>query len=213
MNIQSQIKPDILYFDEDIVVTNKPANRLSVPGRDPTLPPSMYTLTSDSFGELHVVHRLDCETSGIMVFARNKEALRNLSKQFHDRVTRKRYIAEVYGDPLKAAGTIEIPLICDWPFRPRQKVDYVYGKYACTLYRKIKPGYAGARLELTPVTGRSHQLRVHMRMLGHPILGDALYAHPAAKVQAPRLYLHASQLEFTHPTNGTLQRFECAAPF
>jgi len=212
----------ILYDDQDIVVVNKPTMLLSVPGKGPEKQDSVAYRLQQEFGEIHVCHRLDWKTSGVMVFAKNKTALRILNKQFRDRWVKKEYICRVLGS-LKGQGQIEIPMIVDWPNRPRQKVDYIEGKFASTSWQAIKTesiedkqshqNYIVTRLNLVPLTGRSHQLRVHMQYLGHPILGDTLYANPLAIQLSKRLELHASCLCFQHPRTNEWKNFRVSCPF
>jgi tRNA pseudouridine32 synthase/23S rRNA pseudouridine746 synthase len=145
--------------------------------------------------------------------AMNKAAHRHISKQFELRQTRKSYIAEVYGQVEQESGEIDLPLICDWPNRPKQMVDHTRGKSAQTHWQVLNRQKSKTRLELTPITGRSHQLRVHMLSIGHPILGDRLYAHEQALSMSSRLLLHAQTLSFTHPQLQQTMTFECPAAF
>jgi tRNA pseudouridine32 synthase/23S rRNA pseudouridine746 synthase len=165
--------------------------------------------------EARVVHRLDMATSGLMVFALDAASHVALNRQFAERQVAKRYTAVVAGLVAQDAGEIDLPLICDWPNRPRQMVDAERGKPSLTHYQVLaRDTLAGTtRVALTPVTGRSHQLRVHLLALGHPIVGDALYAAPPWDTAATRLLLHADQLQFTQPHTGQALIFEAAAPF
>ena len=159
-----------------------------------------------------LVHRLDLDTSGVMVFALTPHAQRHLSKQFEDRKTKKTYIARVAGRVTEKTGTVDLPLIVDWPNRPRQKVDFAEGRPAQTDWRVVRASDTETRIRLMPLTGRSHQLRVHMAATGHPILGDPLYASGAA-ADHPRLMLHAESLRFKHPESGVQMNFSAKAPF
>jgi len=162
-----------------------------------------------------IVHRLDMETSGILVFARGVDAQRRLSMRFASRDVDKTYVALVNGTPDPADGSIELPLLTDWPNRPKQKVDHTDGKPSLTHYRTLarQPDLQASRLSLTPITGRSHQLRVHLQAIGHAILGDSLYASPEVKSRTPRLMLHASAIRFSHPVSGAIVSIDCPAPF
>lgn len=203
----------VLYQDEHIMVVNKPSELLSVPGKAPEHKDSIMTRVQQQFPEAESVHRLDMATSGVMVVALNKAAERELKRQFRERKPKKTYIARVWGHLEKQQGLIDLPLICDWPNRPKQKVCYETGKSAQTEYEVLAYEEHATRVKLSPITGRSHQLRVHMLALGHPILGDRFYAHPDAKALAPRLQLHAEQLYITHPAYGTPMHFSCKADF
>lgn len=200
---------DILYQDRDIMVVNKPHDLLSVPGKPAELWDSILTRVQWEFPDAETVHRLDLATSGLMVVALHIEAERELKRQFRERETDKKYIAKVFGILAQKEGSIDFPLICDWPNRPKQMVSYEYGKDALTHYKVLNEDDEGNTLiELIPVTGRSHQLRVHMMSIGHPILGDRFYAHEDALKDRNRLYLHATELAFTHPTTKKRQLFQ-----
>jgi tRNA pseudouridine32 synthase/23S rRNA pseudouridine746 synthase len=162
-----------------------------------------------------VVHRLDMATSGLMLFARGAEMQRRLSRDFAARCIEKHYVAVVDGQLPAAAGCIELPLAADWPRRPLQKVDAAHGKPALTDWRVIgfDASLQASRLALQPRTGRTHQLRVHLQAIGHPILGDPLYAPTAVRERAERLLLHANALQLPHPLSGTLLRLSCSVPF
>lgn len=204
----------ILYQDEHIIVVNKPSGLLSVPGRPEEHKDSVMTRIQRDCPAAESVHRLDMATSGVMVVALTKAAERELKRQFREREPKKTYIARVWGHPEPAKGLVDLPLICDWPNRPKQKVCFETGKSAQTEYLVLE--YAldnSARMQLKPVTGRSHQLRVHMLALGHPILGDNFYAHDQAKAMAPRLQLHAEVLSITHPHYQTPMTFRQPADF
>ena len=201
------------YRDDDILVVDKPTLLLSVPGRGPEKQDCLMSRLVAEYGEVLAVHRLDWETSGLMVVARNKAAHRELSHQFQQREVEKGYTAVVHGEVEQRNGEVDLPLICDWPNRPRQKVDHEQGKPSLTRWELLEKGGGKSRLRLRPVTGRSHQLRVHMLSMGHPILGDPLYAEGEALAMAERLLLHASQLSFRHPCSGEWMGFESIVPF
>lgn len=205
--------PDILFSDDSLVIVDKPSGLLSVPGRGPEKADCVLSRLHGQFPDVLTVHRLDMATSGVMVFARTKDAQRNLSMQFEKRLCEKVYIADVWGIPSPGSGQVDLPLITDWPNRPRQKVDHEHGKPSQTGFKTLRRHEHGVRMELIPKTGRSHQLRVHMKEVGHPILGDQLYAHDAAKAAAARLYLHAKSLKLEHPISGERSEFSTACPF
>ena len=190
----------VLYEDDDLIVINKPAGLLSVPGRLPEHHDSAYLRVVDQFPNAKITHRLDMATSGILMFAKHRDAEVAVSKIFQARTVSKNYIALVQGK-LEQEGSVDVPLITDWENRPRQMVHFELGKSAQTLYQALSYNVEQdiTRVLLTPITGRSHQLRVHMMHIGHPITGDKIY-HPNAK-QSPlgRLALHASRLSFQHP--------------
>ena len=203
-----------LYRDECIVVVNKPAGLLSVPGKPPNDRDSALGRLQQINQETRVVHRLDMSTSGLMVFGLSADSHRHLSRQFQDRKVSKGYVAEVWDIPRQPQGEIDLPLRCDWPNRPRQMVDHELGKSSQTRFTVIENHRNEfARIWLEPITGRSHQLRVHMAELGHPILGCEFYAHDDAKAVSDRLHLHASELCFQHPESGKNMKFNCPAPF
>ncbi len=206
----------IVYQDNDLIIIEKPSLLLSVPGRGIEKFDSVTTRLQQLFKEIHVVHRLDWETSGLMVFARNKATQKALNIQFMNRLVDKQYLAIVYGK-LQKKGMIDFPLIADWEKRPKQKVDYQKGKASTTFWQTLevikKENYFLSRILLTPITGRSHQLRVHLAALSHPIIGDPLYAKPIAINLASRLLLHASFLAFKHPTSQQDISFRSKCPF
>jgi len=207
---------NILYHDQDIVVIEKPSMLLSVPGRGDNKYDSVATRLQRRFPNLGVAHRLDWETSGLMVFALHKEPLRELNRQFMERIVKKEYQAKVFGE-LLGEGEIDVPMRCDWENRPRQIVDFNQGKSAYTQWQHVSSHFCDklpiSHIKLIPRTGRSHQLRVHLQHMQHPILGDGLYAHQTARNLAPRLQLHATQLSFYHPLNGQEMKFESLCPF
>ena len=193
-----------VYADDHILIAEKPAGLLSVPGR--TISDCLVTRLQADFPDALTVHRLDMATSGLMVFARGAEVQRALSMAFAARQVTKRYIAVVAGVTLEA-GEVDLPLITDWPNRPRQMVDHDIGKPSLTRYRRLTHDGATSRVELEPVTGRSHQLRVHMMAIGHAILGDEFYASPEVHAASGRLLLHAQSQSFPHPATGEVVTF------
>lgn len=205
----------LLHYDQDIVVANKPSGLLSVPGKALAHQDSLYTRLARVWPDIRVVHRLDMATSGVIVFARHKAAQSHLSKQFQARSVNKTYIAEVYGQLPEPQGEVDLPLRCDWPRRPKQMVCHQQGKASLTHYEVADycAQTHSSRVLLHPVTGRSHQLRVHMLALGCPILGDRLYGHEANQQAAARLQLHALRISLYHPSSQARIQFECAAPF
>lgn len=204
--------PDVLHADHEILVVSKPAGLLSVPGRGEGKEDCLIARLRGAFPTVLLVHRLDQDTSGVMVFALTPHAQRTLSRQFEERRVKKAYVARLAGRLEPRTGTVDLPLIVDWPNRPRQKVDHEQGRPARTDWRVIRATDAETRVRLFPLTGRSHQLRVHMAQLGHPILGDPLYATGAA-LDHPRLMLHAESLRLRHPDSGVQATFSQPAPF
>jgi len=204
----------LLYQDDDIVILDKAAGLLSVPGRAAEHKDSLTLRIQTALPTAIVVHRLDMSTSGIMAFALNKEAQRSLSRQFQERETHKTYYAKVLGTPSEMQGEVNLPLRCDWPNRPRQMVDMEQGKPSVTQWQVESVDDNGnALIRLTPITGRSHQLRVHMQSIGHAILGDQFYAPEAGLINQPRMLLHAHQLGFTHPSSKEPVNFISPVPF
>jgi len=201
-------------FDEHFLVIDKPAGLLSVPGKGQGAIDNLSTLLQSCYPEARSVHRLDMATSGLMVFARSVTAHRQLSMAFERRQVLKRYLALVDGEPSQDAGEIDLPLGADWPQRPRQKVDHAQGRPSLTRWRVLQRLPGCTRLELEPVTGRSHQLRVHLQHIGIPIVGDTLYGHDPVDGKAPaRMMLHASMLRFPHPVDGSTVEVCSPAPF
>ena len=190
---------NIVYQDDDLVIVHKPSGLLCVPGLSE--PDNLYDQVKASFANARVVHRLDMATSGLVIFALNYEAQKGLGRLFETRKINKTYRARIFGQLHEASGEIHSPLICDWPNRPKQKIDWIGGKQASTFFEKLRFNalHNFTEVKLTPHTGRTHQLRVHMMQLGHPILGDNFYAFEQARAAASRLCLHAEKLEFTHP--------------
>ena len=204
---------DILYQDEALVVFNKPSGLLTVPGKAPEHKDSLEYRARLVWPGVRIVHRLDMATSGIVVMALTADSQRELNRQFQQRETEKHYIARVSGRVEADSGSINLPLICDWPNRPKQKVCFEHGKPSLTHYQVLSRSDNASRLKLIPVTGRSHQLRVHLLALGHPILGDAFYAHHEALHAAPRLMLHAASLQVLQPYHGTVLQFSADSDF
>ncbi len=200
----------IIYSDVVFLAVNKPTNLLSVPGRGPDKQDCLYHRVLEQFPEALMVHRLDMDTSGLMLFARSPEAQRNLSLQFEKREILKTYVALVEGVIEQDEGMIDSPMRKDMEQRlpPKHLIDYLHGKKAITEWRVLERGETTTRVALFPKTGRSHQLRVHMQSIGHSIVGDPIYGQPAE-----RLMLHAELLSFPHPMTGDPIRLECPAPF
>ncbi|MGX9418150.1 bifunctional tRNA pseudouridine(32) synthase/23S rRNA pseudouridine(746) synthase RluA [Vibrio sp. WJH972] len=190
---------DIVFEDEYLLAVNKPSGLLSVPGREPQHYDSMWSRLVEIYPEIQVVHRLDMSTSGIMLLAKSKAAESAIKKQFQYRLTHKVYLAEVWGTLEQDQGEVDLPLICDWPNRPRQMVCHETGKPSQTHYQVVERREKTTLVRLFPITGRSHQLRVHMLAIGHPIVGDEFYAHDEAQAHSSRLHLHAAELSYYHP--------------
>ncbi|MBI3147410.1 MAG: RluA family pseudouridine synthase [Betaproteobacteria bacterium] len=203
---------DLIYQDESLIVANKPAGLLAVPGRGADKQDCLASRVQAGFPDALIVHRLDMATSGLLLFARGAEMQRRLSHLFREREVQKRYVAVVSGRLELPSGEIDLPLIGDWPNRPKQKVDFASGKPSLTRYRLLAhdKNAGTTRVELEPVTGRTHQLRVHLAAIGHPILGDALYG---GEGRAGRLLLHASALSFAHPLSGEPLALASEPPF
>jgi tRNA pseudouridine32 synthase/23S rRNA pseudouridine746 synthase len=206
---------ELAHVDAQCIVAIKPSGLLSVQGRGEHGADCLAARVQAEFADALVVHRLDMATSGLMLFARGAQAQRALGRAFETRQVEKRYVAVVHGIVADMQGSVDLPLIADWPNRPRQKVDLAGGKPSLTRYRVMQADESAGttRLELEPFTGRAHQLRVHMLAIGHPMLGDALYAPPDVQARADRLLLHATSIAFAHPLTGAALRFESAVPF
>ena len=206
---------DILYLDDDLLIANKPAGLLCVPGKGPDKQDCLYNRALRFNPNARIAHRLDQGTSGIVMFPLNYLTLKNLTRKFEAREIHKRYIAVVEGLMEADEGEVKLPLICDWPNRPLQKVCFEQGKAAHTKYQVLErdPANNTTRVLLEPVSGRTHQLRVHMLSLGHPILGDGLYAPEPIRAKAPRLLLHAQQLWLDHPISQIHINIEAPAHF
>lgn len=202
---------DLLDEQRDFLVVVKPCRMLSVPGKDPAKSDCLVTRVQQEFPEARIVHRLDWDTSGVMVLARNARAHSALSKSFQNRQTHKRYEALTDTCPTPSQGLIDLPIGPDWERRPRYRIDAEHGRPSQTRYRVLDINEQHCRLRLEPITGRSHQLRVHLLSLGCPIQGDTLY-HPDGH-RYPRLMLHACQLAFPDPETGETRQYQSPAPF
>ncbi|WP_235019371.1 RluA family pseudouridine synthase [Tabrizicola flagellatus] len=202
----------ILHEDAAIIVVDKPAGLLTVPGKLADRQDCLVTRLQAARWDALTVHRLDCDTSGVIIFARTKQAQGFLGQEFEQRRAQKTYIARLKGRLEPDAGTVNLPIGSDWDYRPRQKVDPVHGRPAVTDWQVIDRSDGETRVRLTPHTGRSHQLRVHMLALGHPILGDQIYA-PETRAEYGRLMLHAETLALHHPTSRDWVSFTAPVPF
>jgi tRNA pseudouridine32 synthase/23S rRNA pseudouridine746 synthase len=201
--------PELIYSDEYLLVVDKPAGLLAVPGRGEDKQDCLSTRIQQHYPDALIVHRLDMATSGLIVFARGIAMQRRISQMFSERIVTKRYVAVIAGKLEPETGEVNLPVGADWPNRPRQKVDMAAGKPSLTHYRVLSHQADFTRVELEPVTGRTHQLRVHMNAIGHSIVGDNLYNGPAAE----RLMLHACRLTLPHPQHNTPLVFDCPAAF
>ena len=214
---------ELIYEDSALLVFNKPSGLLSVPGKGPEKADCLRTRVQQVYPEALTVHRLDMSTSGILLMARSAELHRKLSIAFANREVEKRYIAVVDGkvienlpdNPAETWQLIDKPIATDWINRPMQKIDAIDGKSSQTRYKVMSydESTQTTRLELAPVTGRTHQLRVHLQSIGHSILGDHLYASDEVQAKSERLLLHASELHLAHPVSGKSLTFQCASPF
>ena len=204
----------VIYEDDDLIVIDKPAGLLSVMGRLPEHQDSAYLRILKQYPQAKVTHRLDMATSGILLFAKHRAAEVGMSKLFQARTVKKNYVALVQGS-LHGKGSIDVPLLADWPNRPKQKVDFEQGKAATTLYQALAYDATQdiSRILLEPITGRSHQLRVHLAHIGHPITGDKLYHFDAAQSPLNRLALHACHLAFEHPLQAKIITLNSSVPF
>jgi tRNA pseudouridine32 synthase/23S rRNA pseudouridine746 synthase len=216
---------ELIYQDESLLVADKPTGLLAVPGRGADKQDCLSVRIQKEFPDALVIHRLDMATSGLMLFARGVEMQRELSRMFREREVNKRYIALVQGRVEPPSGEVDLPIAADWPNRPLRKINVDTGKPSLTRYRVLEYDDAAdptsscdastelisgaSRVELEPVTGRTHQLRVHMAAIGHPILGDSLYGMAAAD----RMMLHACSLRFSHPVDSTLLDLQSPPPF
>lgn len=206
----------ILYEDQDVLAVEKPPGLLTVPGLGPDNQDCLIHRLLASHPNSRIVHRLDMATSGIVLIPQNHGSLSELSRQFQQRTIKKRYQAIVDGIVEEDSGVIDLPLICDWPNRPKQKVCHEQGKPSRTKFHVLQRNHSEqpeSRVELLPITGRSHQLRVHMMALGHAIVGDYFYAEPSILNRSDRLLLHATRLQFSHPSSGELITVDSTAPF
>lgn len=206
-------RPFVRHADAHCVVVDKPAGLPAVPGRGAALQDCAWRRVQVSHPDALVVHRLDMATSGLLLFARGEAAQRALSGAFEKRLVRKRYRAVVAGELPEDSGEIALPIGAHWPDRPRRCVDPLHGRPALTRFEVLARGEGRTRVALEPVTGRTHQLRVHLAAIGHPIVGDALYAPPEVQVGAGRLLLHASALAVPHPQDGQLVEWTSDVPF
>lgn len=203
---------DVLHEDADILVLNKPAGLLTVPGKLENRQDCLISRLQAAKWDALTVHRLDCDTSGVIIFARTRQAQGFLGQEFEQRRARKAYVARLKGRLAQDSGTVDLPIGSDWDYRPRQKIDHENGRRAVTDWQVIARSDTETRVRLTPHTGRSHQLRVHMLALGHPILGDQIYA-PETRTDHARLMLHAETLALHHPATGQWVSFTAAVPF
>ena len=204
---------DILYIDEDVLVVNKPSGLLTVPGKELKHHDSLELRIKIEYPNSFLVHRLDMDTSGVIIFALSKSTQRSLNLQFEKRIVKKLYEARVFGNITEDNGFIDLPLIVDWPNRPLQKIDAKEGKSALTHWQVLDREGDVTRVALMPETGRTHQLRVHMMSLGHTILGDRFYGNVAEINLANELQLHAKDLMIIHPKNGKKITFKAPLPF
>lgn len=200
----------IRYYDDDIIIVDKPSGLLSVPGKAEDNKDCVESRAQKTFSDARIVHRIDLSTSGLLLLARGLENLRILSKAFETRQVSKKYIALLHGNLETNCGTIDAPIITDWPNRPRQMVDFERGRHAITHFKVLEKVQGHTRVEFVPITGRSHQLRVHSIHIGHPICGDHFYI---GEDNYPRLCLHAAFIAFKHPSTGKEICFESPAPF
>lgn len=203
----------IIHQDHELLVVDKPSGLLSVPGKGEHLADCLLARVQAAYPEALLVHRLDRDTSGVMIFALTPHAQRHLGLQFERRHMKKVYVARVWGEMTEKIGTVDLPLIVDWPNRPLQHVNFETGKPAQTDWRVVRVEDGTTRVRLYPHTGRSHQLRVHMKEIGHPILGDPFYAEGPVRDDYPRLMLHAESLRLRHPDGGKGMTFSAKCPF
>jgi tRNA pseudouridine32 synthase/23S rRNA pseudouridine746 synthase len=203
---------DVVYLDHELLVVNKPPGLLSVPGRGALLADCLITRIQSEYPTALLVHRLDRDTSGAMVFALSANAQRHLGLQFEKRQIKKTYVARVWGQIEADTGTVDLPIIVDWPNRPKQMICHDTGRAAVTDWQVINRDRGETRVKLSPKTGRSHQLRIHMLALGHPILGDPFYGTLESQ-EAIRLMLHSHRLRLSHPDGGKMMDFRAKLPF
>jgi len=205
---------EVLYLDEYLIIVNKPSGLLSVPGRGIEKSDCLLSRVNIEYPSADIVHRLDMPTSGIVIFSLQTDIQKSLSKLFEKRSINKLYIAKVYGELECSSGIINLPLIADWPNRPKHKVDFMNGKSSKTNYELISTdAYSNSLVKLLPITGRSHQLIVHMAALGNPILGDTLYGNEECCAASTRLLLHAENISFIHPVTNIEININCPADF
>jgi tRNA pseudouridine32 synthase / 23S rRNA pseudouridine746 synthase len=203
----------IIHHDSRLIVLDKPSSLLAVPGRGPLLQDCLASRVQAVFPSAVVVHRLDRDTSGLMLMALDIDAQRQLSRQFETRTVRKRYECLAWCLPATDDGLIDLPIARDPARPPRYRIDAINGRASQTRWRVLDRSTDHARLEIEPITGRSHQIRLHLATLGHPILGDPLYATPAALAAAPRLCLHATDLFIQHPADDQPTHWHSRCPF
>ena len=203
---------DVVHLDHELLVVNKPSGLLSVPGRGALLADCLITRIQSEYPTALLVHRLDRDTSGAMVFALSANAQRHLGLQFEKRQIKKTYVARVWGQIEADSGTVDLPIIVDWPNRPKQMICHDTGRAAVTDWQVINRDRGETRVKLSPKTGRSHQLRIHMLALGHPILGDPFYGTLESQ-EAIRLMLHSHRLRLRHPDGGEMMDFRAKLPF
>ena len=208
MQIFGDVK--FIYVDDDLIIAQKPSGLLSIPGRAEDNRDCLISRVQETYKDAIIVHRLDMATSGLMILPRSKRAEKRISVQFQRREVKKKYIALLHGNLENDEGLIDAPLICDWENRPRQKIDWEIGKPSQTYYKILKRNEKSTRVEFSPITGRSHQLRMHSIHIGHPICGDKFYIGDDGY---ERLMLHATYLEFTHPMTKEKIAFENECEF
>jgi tRNA pseudouridine32 synthase / 23S rRNA pseudouridine746 synthase len=204
---------NIVHEEADFVIVDKPSGLLSVPGKDPALADSLQRRAEAHWPTAGMIHRLDKDTSGVMVLALNKRAHAKIAMQFEKRTAQKSYVARVWGQLEGEQGLVDLPIAVDWENKPRQRIDFDRGREARTEWKVLAREPTATRVKLHPLTGRTHQLRLHMMTLGHPVLGDQFYATGDAFAAADRLQLHAEELSFLHPTTGEPVNFVIPAPF
>ena len=204
---------NIVHEEADFVVVDKPSGLLSVPGKDPALADSLQRRAEARWPTAGMIHRLDKDTSGVMVIALNKRAHGRIAMQFEKRTAMKSYVARVWGDLEGEEGIIDLPIAVDWEHKPRQRIDHERGREARTRWQVMAREGGVTRLRLYPLTGRTHQIRLHLMTIGHPVLGDVFYATGDALDAADRLQLHAEELSFVHPTTDEPVRFVVQTPF
>ena len=203
----------VLHEEDEILVLSKQSGLLSVAGKPAEHADCIESRAKAEYPQARIVHRLDRETSGVIVMAMNAKSHRHLGLQFERRKIGKKYIARVWGAVTQDRGVVDLPLTCDWPNRPKQMVDVESGRAALTEWEVLEREQGATRMSLSPRTGRSHQLRVHMLTIGHPIIGDSFYATGAAFTSADRLQLHAESITLHHPSDGKLTTFTAPCPF
>ena len=203
----------IIHIDDHILVLDKPSGLLTVPGNAPERADCLEARAQKNYPAARIIHRLDMDTSGVIILSLTPAAQAHIGRQFEKRQVQKSYIARVWGQMEGSSGRVDQPLMTDWPNRPKQHIDPVNGRAAITDWQVLETASDYTRVKLTPLTGRSHQLRVHMNYLGHPILGDNLYAHADALTASDRLCLHAEEIGFAHPATGAALTFKSPVPF